>query len=1087
MTKHVTLTATCPLSSTLSLLAVFTLFTCSNPDHATTDGGTDDGGPAQCAAGLKAVGPACVPIFDECKGDEIPVLGGGCRHVGPPKTCLTGWARVKGGWCEPIRPKGKCPIGTMEVIGKTTCQPVGPPIKCLTGWTLVGGGWCEPILPQGKCPAGTMEVIGKATCQPIGDCGTGTLGKIKTTASTIFVNQSYAGGSSDGSQTKPFLTIAAALYNATAGDHIAVSSGTYKENISVERKVTLEGRCAEKVTIAGGSSGATVVMTKWASGAVLRGVTISGAGVGLHVDGVTVTVERVAVRGCEGRGIEVDNGGDLALRDSVVAGSREVGVMLSSAKATLERTVVRDSRELASNKQAGLGLSADVQAGKNQMSELTLRDCLVTRNRTLGIYLSSSRAKVERSVIRDTIEQASDSNFGGGIEARIQAGKTQMSKLELQDSLVTDNRNVGIYLSGSSATLDRSVVRGTRERVSDKNGGVGIQMTFASSQGKRSQLTMRHSLVTQNRTIGLHLTGSTATLERSVVSDTQMRASDKNRGTGVLASMVPGQSKGSEVNLRYSLVSGNRTVGIALSSSKATLEHSVVRGTREQASDKKGGYGIQGSVKSGQGLGSDLILRDSLVSGNRSIGIQLDSSKATVQRSVVRGTSEQASDGKYGGGIEASLQADQKQGSVLILTDSLVADNRTSGVVLVSSKATVDRSTVCNTGAQVTDNKSGVGIQAYPQSGESPRPELTMRDSLVAANRTTGLFLDSSKVTVERSVVRDTRRRASDGKYGAGIAAGVDENSSLGTTLTLHDSLVAGNRESGVAIFSSTATVRGCEIRGTREQASDKRSGFGFQVGVQEGYKQGSVLKLSNSQVSGNRAVGILAGSSKITVDRSVVRDTREQASDQQAGQGIQVRAALGRSKGSELTLRDSLVAKNRFVGVFLLDSTSTVERCVVRDTREVALDKNYGLGIYADVVSSQSQGSVLTLRQTVVANNLGVGVNLLRTKATMSGSIVRDTHKGVLGYGDGIAVGKKSTLHVTDTTVESNDRSGFLFHDSGGSVHRCVIRFNVFSVDLEQNSRPTIGKDNTIVDNKENDVTSRSLPISPSAKSPLP
>jgi len=50
---------------------------------------------------------------------------------------------------------------------------------CLPGWTRGKGGWCEPILPKGPCAKGTMEVIGEVACQPMGDCGSGTWGKIK--------------------------------------------------------------------------------------------------------------------------------------------------------------------------------------------------------------------------------------------------------------------------------------------------------------------------------------------------------------------------------------------------------------------------------------------------------------------------------------------------------------------------------------------------------------------------------------------------------------------------------------------------------------------------------------------------------------------------------------------------------------------------------------------------------------------------------------------------------------------------------------------------------------------------------------------
>ena len=108
-----------PMGLLLRALAVAAVvqWGCSDPG--------DGSSPKACAKGLKTVGAACIPIFDDCKGDAVPILGGGCKRVGPPAKCLTGWAKVKRGWCEPILPDKPCPPGTMEMIGKASCQPVG--------------------------------------------------------------------------------------------------------------------------------------------------------------------------------------------------------------------------------------------------------------------------------------------------------------------------------------------------------------------------------------------------------------------------------------------------------------------------------------------------------------------------------------------------------------------------------------------------------------------------------------------------------------------------------------------------------------------------------------------------------------------------------------------------------------------------------------------------------------------------------------------------------------------------------------------------------------------------------------------------
>ena len=391
------------------------LFGCSESGESNVgDSGTT---PSKCAPGLEPMGPACVPIFDECKDDEVPMLGGGCKRVGV-KECLDGWGLIG-------PPDWKC-------------KPIGPPRTCLKGWEKVAGGWCEPILPKTKCPIGTMEKIGYSICQPIGDCGSGMWGKIKTTANTIYVDQNHTGTGGKGTKTEPYRAIGEALKNATVNDHIAVAAGTYKEDLTIDNKVILEGRCAQKVTIVGKSSSSAVKMSTLASGAVLRCVAITGAGSGLRVEGEDITV-RVAVQGCEGRGIEVTPGGTLTLRDSLVSRNRYLGISLSNAKTTLERIVVRDTREQASDSEGGMGIGVGVQPGQSLPSELTVRDSLVSGNREVAIALGSSKATVERTVVRDTRGQASDKKLGRGIRAAVQKDQNQPSELTVRDSVVAGN------------------------------------------------------------------------------------------------------------------------------------------------------------------------------------------------------------------------------------------------------------------------------------------------------------------------------------------------------------------------------------------------------------------------------------------------------------------------------------------------------------------------------------------------------------------------------------------------------------------------------------------------------------------------
>jgi len=652
-----------------------------------------------------------------------------------------------------------------------------------------------------------MEVIGQSTCQPIGDCGSGQWGKITTTSNTIYVDQAYR-GIGNGSQARPYTTIGAALASLKGGEHIAVAAGTYNENLAIERKVTLEGRCAQMVTIAGsGSAYAALVLKNWASGSVVRGVTLKGSGVGLWVDGVAATAERVAVQGCQRHGVEVEMGGSLILRRSLVAENREVGIQSKGCKVT-----------------------------------------------------------VERSVVRDTRPQVNTLKFGYGIEATATTGTGgRSSEIILNDSVVSGNRGVGVAISSSKGLVERSVVRNTQELASLKIGGTGIGTKMSTAVNKPADLTVRDSLVASNRAAGIMVESAKALVERTVVRDTRERVLDRLLGYGIQASIGPGQSWPSELILRRSLITDSHSVGLNIYSSKALVERSVVQNTREQASDKAGGTGIQVLVQPGQKLASDLTLRDSLVQGNRTAGVIVGSSKGVVERTVVRDTKEQLSNLADGSGINAIFQPNQSEPADLTLRDSLVSGNRAVGLSLQSSKGLVERTVVRDTREQVKGNMAGYGIQVLVQPGRKQQSELILRDSLLSNNSSLGVGAFSSKVLVERVLVRDTRSQASDKGYGSGIQAAVQPGETMVSTLTLRDSLITGNRNSGVTVKGSTGTVDRVVVVGTRQ---DGRGEFGDGMGADDA----ATLKVTNTLVDGCARAGMHFVGSGGSVNRSVVR-----------------------------------------------------------------------------------------------------------------------------------------------------------------------------------------------------------------------
>lgn len=681
-----------------------------------------DAGPA-CAKGFKAQGAVCVPALDSCQGDEAPQLGGGCKRVGV-KLCASGWElAAPPGW---------------------TCKPIGPPRTCLSGWARVKGGWCEPILPRDSCPAGTMEVIGQSSCQPVGQCGSGTWGAIQTSAATIYVDHNHAGVSGKGTKIAPYKTIGAAMKQAVAGDHIAVAAGTYNENVELIRKVHLEGRCASKVIISGDGAAAAVKVYKWATGAQLSGVTITGAGVGLKVDQVTATARRVVVSKSEGFGVHVVYGGALTLSDSLVAQSRTIGAALESGALTLERSVVRGTRPRAKDSWFGRGIDARQVPGRSETSQLILRDSVVADNRDAGIYLFSSRATLTRSVVRSTRPRAADLHGGRGVAGAIEPGLQTGSELTLSDCLIAHSRDIGLYLASSRATLERTVIRDTEGRAADGRGGMGVHAQIQIGQTRPPELTLRQSLVTGNRFAGVALYSAKGTLQRTVVRGTRGQTSDKTMGVGLQAVIAVGHSAPSKLTVQDSLITGNRNAGINLAGSELTLERSVVQQTLTQASDDQAGVGIHAEAQGKNKQSAQLTVRDSLVAGNRTLGISLVASNMTIERSVVRDTRTLGSAGRYGTGIQAGVDAQHGGGSQLTARHCVLLDNHHAGVSLYGSSAKLDSCAVLGTRA---DGRGKYG-DAVVVSGKST---LNMDSTVLERSARAGMLFDASGGAVRRS------------------------------------------------------------------------------------------------------------------------------------------------------------------------------------------------------------------------------------------------------------------------------------------------------------------------------------------------
>jgi hypothetical protein len=444
------------------------------------------------------------------------------------------------------------------------CEAAGiPPESCGTGFTPDGRRGCTAVLPADPCPAGQVAVPGDTACHEVAPCGEGTWGTIPVDAGTQYVDASYAGAVvSDGSAAAPWKTIKDGIRAAASGAIVAVAAGSYAEDVFIGaiagpgKPVRLWGRCPAMVEVVGSSAGmAAVRVDGGAPGTEVHALAVRGATMGVYVYGSrNVILDRLWVHDTADRGVEVDDTQGVVLQGSLVEKGNDVGVHLGGADLTIDATTVRDTLPRA-DRTGGRGISVEVDG--SLVGNLTLRGSVLERNRDVAVFAFGTSVTIETSVIRDTQSRASDDDGGAGIA--IEDGHGHRGSLTLRTSILERNHEVAVLVAGSDATIEATMVTDTQPQVSDQKVGTGIALESDPITKERTQATIRACLIASNHESGVDVEASDAILERLLVRDTLPRASDGTFGDGIVVYAVAG----STATITATRVEGSARAGIA--------------------------------------------------------------------------------------------------------------------------------------------------------------------------------------------------------------------------------------------------------------------------------------------------------------------------------------------------------------------------------------------------------------------------------------------------------------------------------------------------------------------------------------------
>ncbi len=587
------------------------------------------------------------PTDVACDVNELKLVDGRCQPPGLPFDM-------------------PCPPGETP-LPDGACQPAGvPPRQCGVGFEADGLGGCHPVLPLEVCAKGLMAIPGETACREVAPCGDGTWGDIPTTATTQFVDGSFAGLDSDGTQTKPWKTIQEGVDAAADGAVVAIAEGSYTENVEIlpGNPVQLWGRCPAKVTLVGsGPNSAAVAIL--ADGAEVHNLAVTASGLGLGSNADDVVIEGVHVHDTGSVGLIAD-AASITVRNSLFERTHRASVLVQAgAKVVVETSHLKNS--LASpGGNSGRGVET---GGGSKPSSVTLRRTLIERSDDAAISGDRADLTLEQTAVRDTLATVS-----AGVGISITKGT-----LTVRESTVERVHAAGIEVVGSVATLERTTVADTLPLTNPNVGYHGIRVVEYSATKTPSDVTLRACAITGSHNSAVAVFKSTALIESTLARNNML---DLKNPKG-----APITIDSASATVRTSALVENQGGGLLVRKGEVTFDSSVVRDVKLDL-----GFGACiAAVRLPGEVPSVATVISSLLQDCSQVGALVYHGNLTVQSSIVRNVLPNfVGDG---GDAISVINQDMPDGT-LVVQDTLVDEPTRAGIASFGGVVTVERSAV---------------------------------------------------------------------------------------------------------------------------------------------------------------------------------------------------------------------------------------------------------------------------------------------------------------------------------------------------------------------------------------------------------
>ncbi len=273
---------------------------------------------------------------------------------------------------------------------------------------------------------------------------------------------------------------------------------------------------------------------------------------------------------------------EATIHKVVIERSVGTGINVHDSTATIEDTTILDTK-LDSKPGAAAGLFFRGSTG-------TIKRCWISGSPGAGLGAVGSKLDVEATVVSDTT--VDPTGFGAGMAFQGLVDGTSPSNATVKSSLVTGSQAAGIYVYGSKANIQTTLVTNTTQATAGKLGhGLHVQGTVNGAA--RSEVTMKRSVIEKSSATGVYALGATVDLLGVVVDNSALDSTTTANGIGMtfdsplVAQLTIGKVEGC-------LVKGTRDAGVLVRSAEVDILTSIVSDTGPKSSGELGiGIDIQ--------------------------------------------------------------------------------------------------------------------------------------------------------------------------------------------------------------------------------------------------------------------------------------------------------------------------------------------------------------------------------------------------------------------------------------------------------------------------------------------------------------